>query len=105
MLYKTIVLELLQSRPQIHEQLRQQRQLLNTMNRYSAELKTSHEAWKEELAKARPGSDPSQIASEALEIALQELEAQLPPELPPTETEPLSLDAAMAYLRNPSRPA
>ena len=52
---------------------------------YARELKTSHEAWKETLSQARPGSDPSQIASEALEMALKELEDRLPSASPPDE--------------------
>ena len=78
MQYKTIVLELLQQRPEMHEQLRRTRKLLPTMETYAKELKTSHEAWKETLSQARPGSDPSQIASEAMEMALKELEDRLP---------------------------
>ena len=104
MQYKTIVLELLQQRPEVHHQLCKQRLLLSTLERYSCELKTSHEAWKDLLLQAKPGSSQSQIASEALEIALKELEDSLPPVSPPDETEPLSLDAAMAFLR-PMPPA
>jgi hypothetical protein len=96
MLFKTIVLELLQQRPQMHEQLRKERKLLATLELYARELKTSHEGWKEVLGQAKPGSEPSQIASEALEIAFQELVDSLMPE---PETETLSLDAAMAFIR------
>ena len=39
MQYKTIVLELLQQRPEIHDQLRSQRMLLPTMEHYASELK------------------------------------------------------------------
>ena len=99
MQYKTIILELLQQRPQMHEQLRQSRKLLPTLETYARELKTSHEAWKEDLSQARPGSDPSQIASEAMEMALKELEDRLPSESHQDESEALSLDAAMAHLR------
>jgi hypothetical protein len=100
MQYKTIILELLQQRPEIHEQLRKSRKLLPTMEQYARELKTSHEAWKETLSHERPGSDQSQIASEALEMALKELEDRLPPESQPSGNEALSLDAAMAFIRN-----
>ena len=103
MQYKTIVLELLQ-RAEIHDQLRKQRMLLSTLDRYSCELKTSHEAWKDRLLQAKPGSSQSQIASEAMEIALKELEDSLPPASPPDETEPLSLDAAMAFIRGRTPP-
>ena len=51
------------------------------------------------LCQARPGSDPSQIASEALEMALKELEDRLPSASPQNDHEPLSLDAAMAFIR------
>ena len=98
--YKTIVLELLQQRPEIHEQLRMSRKLLTTVEHYARELKTSHEAWKETLGQERPGSDQSQIASEALEMALRELEDRLPPESRPSGNETLYLDAAMAFIRS-----
>jgi hypothetical protein len=101
--YKTIILEMLRSRPQMHEQLRQERKLLTTMERYAKELKTSHEAWKELLCQLRPGSDPSQITSEALEIALKEMEDRLPSGSPQDSNEALFLDAAMLFRRPTSR--
>jgi len=100
MQYKTIVLELLQQRPEMHEQLRKDRKLLPALEFYAKELKTSHEAWKETLSQTKPGSDPSQIASEAMEMALKELEDCLPSASHPDNNEPLSLDAAMAFIRN-----
>ncbi len=100
MQYKTIVLELLQQRPEMHEQLRKDRKLLTTMESYARDLKSSHEAWKETLGQERPGSDQSQIASEALEMALKDLEDRLPSASHPSDNEPLSLDAAMAFIRN-----
>lgn len=100
MQYKTIVLELLQQRPEIHEQLRKDRKLLTTMESYARDLKSSHETWKETLNQERPGSDRSQIASEALEMALKELEDRLSAESLPSDSETLSLDAAMASIRN-----
>ena len=102
MLYKTIILELLQQRPEMHEQLRKERKLLPTMEIYAHELKTSHEDWKEVLSQAKPGSDPSQISSEAMEMALKEMEDRLPPESATNDHETLSLDGAMAFIRSPS---
>ena len=99
MLYKTIVLEFLQQRPELHNQLRSKRMLLPTMEHYASQLKTSHEAWKDQLWKARPDSHESQIASEALEFALQELENYLPTESQPDANDPISLDSVMAFLR------
>jgi hypothetical protein len=105
MLYKTIVLELLEQNPALYEQLRKDRAMLSSLEVYASELKANHEAWKERLNQARPGSDSNQIASEALEIALQELEECLRSESPPDATGPLSLDGAMAYIRRHTPPA
>jgi hypothetical protein len=97
MQYKTIILELLQQRPQMHERLRKERMLLPTLELYAVELRTRHLEWKELLLERQPGSEPSQIASEALEIALAELEDRLPPESP--ENDGPTLDEAMASVR------
>ena len=105
MQYKTIVLELLKERTELHDQLRKERKLLTTMELYARELKASHEAWKQLLSQMRPGSDPSQIASEALEIALWELENFLQSEFPPDDTEPPTIQGAMAFIRGHSSPA
>src|SRR5947209_4436800 len=103
MQYKTIVLELLQQRPEIHEQLRKDRELLQTMEQYARELKTSHEAWMRLLVPLRPGSDLLQIASEALEVAVKELEDRLSAASSQNDSEALFLDAAMLFLRHPTR--
>jgi hypothetical protein len=100
MQYKTIVLELLQQRPQMHEQLRLTRRLLPTLETCAKELKASHETWKQTLFQQKPGSDPSQIASEAMEMALKELEDRLPSAFPRNDEEAPSLDKAMAYVRS-----
>jgi len=96
MLYKTIVLELIQNRPQLNDQLRKRRLLLPTVNRLAGELKARHLAWKEELRATRPGSD-SQIASEAMEPAVKELEDRLSTDS--QEEAKAFLDEAMAFLR------
>ena len=105
MQYKTIILELLQQRPRMYNQLRKSRKLLLMVDRYARELKASHQACKDYLSQARPGSSPSQIASEALEIALKEIEDRLPSESPPNETEPFSLETAMASISLHTPPA
>ncbi|HZZ77433.1 MAG TPA: hypothetical protein VFE62_02880 [Gemmataceae bacterium] len=102
MQYKTMIYELLKQRPLIHEQLRQDRKLLATMEHYAKDLKTCHQAWKELLVPLRPGSAPSQIASEALEIALKEVQDRLPAESSQDEGEALFLDAAMLFLQRHS---
>jgi hypothetical protein len=98
MQYKTIVHELLLARTELHEQLRLTRRLRPTLETCARELKASHEAWKERLSQEKPGSDQSQIASEALEMALQELQDRLPSGQV-DENEPLSLDQAMTYVK------
>ena len=98
MQYKTIVHELLLARTELHEQLRLTRRLRPTLETCARELKANREAWKERLSQEKPGSDPSQIASEAMELALQELEDRLPSGQV-DESEALSLDQAMAYIK------
>lgn len=100
-LYKTIVMEILQDRPNLHEQLRVRGTLLQSMEQLALALKACHQGWMIQLAETRPGGDPSQLSSEALELALQELQESLPPPSPPSgeEMEPLSLDAAMTFLQ------
>jgi hypothetical protein len=102
MQYKTIILELLQQRPRMHEQLRQERKLLTTVEWMAVALKANHEALTEQLRQARPESNPRQISSEAFEIALKELEDHLPPASAMGGHEALSLDQAMAFIRLPS---
>jgi hypothetical protein len=104
MQYKTIVLRLLTQHPEISRPLKKSRTLLPTMERLALGLKDRHQHWTEELARARPGSDPSQLASEALELALKELEDHLQTGSPPDEQEPPSLDGAMAFLHRPTPP-
>ena len=102
MQYKTIVLQLLEQHPELYNQLRNRRQLLPALETYSDQLKTLHQAEMEYLSLARPDSDPIQISSEALEIALKTFEDRLPTSTQRNENEPLSLDQAMAFVRSHS---
>lgn len=105
MQYKTIVLQYVRQRPALHNLLKSKRTLLPSLDRWANELKTNHEAVKEQLATANPGSDPSQVASQALELALKEWTSSLPPDESPSDDEPPSLDQAMAYIRRHTPPA
>jgi hypothetical protein len=105
MQYKTIVLELLKARPRIHKKLCRRRMLLPTLERYANQLKTSHDAWKDHLSWAMPGRNESQIASEALEIALDELATFLHSEFQPEDSEKPSLQGAMVFIRGRRPPA
>ena len=96
--YKTIVLGLIEQYPELHEQLRASRTMLRAMDLFALELKASHEEWMERLSQRMPGSYRSQISSEALEIAVKELEEDLSSASKTDEDGP-SLDGAMAYLQ------
>jgi hypothetical protein len=98
--YKTIVLELLEQHPEIHERLRSKRQLLLTMERYAVELKFLHDDWKADLGRAKPHSDEIQIENEALHLALEDLQTALRQEFSANGQEALSLDRAMAFVRS-----
>jgi biopolymer transport protein ExbB/TolQ len=76
--YKTIVLELLTDRPELKRRLQKYRQLRTTLEFYAHELKASHLRWQRTLAQRRPASDYQQVASEALELAIADLESRLP---------------------------
>lgn len=96
--YKTIILELLQEQyPQLHERLRSTRTLLATVESQAAALKRYHEDRMDRLTLAKPDNDPMQIASAALELAVEDLKSDLPCESLPADTgEPFSLDATTA---------
>jgi hypothetical protein len=105
MQYKTIVLQLLRQRPKMARQLRRNRTMLATAERYANKLKESHEAWKGILSRENPDSDPIQTTSEALERALHELENCLPVEPGRKPRAEPSLDQAMGFIRKHTPPA
>lgn len=99
--YKTIILELLEEQyPALHTQLRASRTLLPAVNDYATVLRTAHLNWMDELGQANPGLGQAQLSSEALELALTDLREALPSVSAADDAEPLSLDAAMSYLRH-----
>jgi hypothetical protein len=67
-------MELLQQAPKNYHQLRSKKKLLAAVETYARHLKSRHDAWKTCLSQRKPDSDPSQVASEALEIALKEID-------------------------------
>jgi hypothetical protein len=102
MQYKTIVLELIQENSGLYEELRSSKRLLPAIDAYSIELRTSHHIWMEAMALQRPGGDPSQVSSEALELAIHDLTGHLPFASPVAGANPVSLDGAMNFLRKHS---
>jgi hypothetical protein len=102
MQYKTITLELIQDRPELHQQLTSSRTLLSTVNQLAGLLRAVHLTTIEQLRSTRPQVSPQQLSSEAMELALQQLEEALA--LPSQPDEAFSLDLAIAYLRRHTPP-
>jgi hypothetical protein len=107
MYYKTITLELIQDHPALHEQLRATRTLLTAVDLHAVALKRYHQTRMEELSLERPGSEEMQIASEALELAIEDLREDLRMASPTDGSSEggLSLDAAMSFIRTHTPPA
>jgi hypothetical protein len=104
MQYKTISLELLKGKAELYRQLRRKRLALATVETCAAELKASHERWKQAIAKVNPGSHPTQIASEALELAIEELRERLSITVIPKDLAPLPTDRTDPQSSNGQRP-
>jgi hypothetical protein len=105
--YKTIVHELLQQYPRLHRNLQSRRMLLQALAHYACALQDRHDDWTHILGQKHPGSDPAQLSSQALELALRDLRDSLPDESAPNADAPeeWSLDAAMAFPRHHTPPA
>lgn len=102
MQYKTIVMELIDDQPELAVRLRGSRQMLATVESYATELKAIHEAWKTRLSQSKLDSNPSQINSEALELAIEQIRDRLRSASTTDEAEGPSLDGAMTFLRRHS---
>jgi hypothetical protein len=98
--YKTIILELLQANPMLHETLRRERMLLHVTESLAIALKMRHEVLKDQLSTTQTGIESSQASSAAMEIAVKEMESRLQAASPPDGQGELSLDAAMAFVRS-----
>lgn len=96
MLYKSITLSLLEERSDLYQQLQSQRKLMEMLDLYSGQLKASHERWTTCLWNLRPGSDETQLKSEAMELAISELEASLPPASPSPDRDHSSPESVTA---------
>jgi len=104
MRYKTIVLELIGLRPGLHERLASSGRLGSTMEELARQLRDRHLQLIEQLRRVRPKSADVQLSSEAMEIAVHELELDLDSESPENNEAVFSLDAAMAYVRKHTPP-
>ena len=104
MRYKTIVLELIRLRPNLHDRLASSGRLTSTMEELTVQLRDNHLELTEQLREARPGSAEVQLRTEAMEIAVSDLEQILPDESPENDEAVFSLDEAMAYVRKHTPP-
>jgi hypothetical protein len=99
MQYKTITLSLIEQRPQWHQQLQQSGTMQATLDHYANLLSQSHEQWKAELMGQRGESDSILLASEALELAMQDFQDNHLPAAANLSNETFNLDAAMAFVK------
>ena len=97
-MYKTLILEMILANPMLHERLRSQNIMMQTLDRYATELKAEHQGWMKQLREQKPGSDLPSITSEALELAIEEILPRLLSEDSQSESD--MLDDAMAFIRS-----
>ena len=100
MQYKMIVLQLLEQHPELFKQARLQGSILPRVEYYADELKTLHEAWKAAILQSKPDREPSRIASGALEVALDEIQARLPGGSTLHHNQAISLDSMAEVFRS-----
>ena len=105
MMYKTITLELIQDMPALYEALRGSKRLLTALDAYATDLRDYHLAWMERLSEAKPASDPRQVSSEAMELAVANLQDHLRSASPKDDTASMAPDAATTLLGEASPPA
>ncbi len=102
MQYKTIGMELLEQRPVLHESLKRERRLLKTIESLARELKATHEQFISDLSGQQPPQNQSGtfsgISSQAMEMAIAELQDRLAILSGDETDEALSLDQIMAQV-------
>ena len=75
--YKTIVMELLEQAPELHNQLRQEHKLLAAVEALAVRLKAKHEEFTKLLEQAHPETESNDSSSRAMELAIQSLQTNL----------------------------
>lgn len=102
MLYKTILLELLEQHPNYLEQLRQTRQTMTWLVETAFELQARHAEWNRVFFKQNPGSIPGQFSREALEMAIREVSLSFPHESAAEELGDFPIEEAIRWIHRPS---
>ena len=104
-MYQTLILQMIKQRRELAYELKTAKKLMATVQNLAKDLKARHQELKTLLIEAKPGSDENLMSSEALEIALKEIENALDSSSEQDESGPLSLDGAMAFARRHTPPA
>lgn len=99
MTYQTMILELMMQRPRTLKELRSNRVLFPAIELYAKQLRQIHQSWKRHLFQNSLECCEEQIASEALEFALMEVQELFPTEPSDEVGIPFSLASLMAFLR------
>lgn len=73
MRYKTIVLELLQQNPSLHDELKASGSLLSTMERMAVALREDHLQLLETLRAQHPTDSEILLRSQAMELVVEQL--------------------------------
>jgi hypothetical protein len=100
--YKGIILEWLVEHPAVYRRLLKKRLLKTTLKVYASKLMERHYVWQRRLAHMNPPRELSQLADDALPVALKELEYSLLAGLPPEQVKPLPMLEAMALVKRRS---
>ena len=97
--YKTIVLELLKQQPEMYGELIRSNSLISTLNQLASQLRESHLTILDQLTQKEPNQSQLLLKSEAMEIAVSQLQESLQT-IPQSESAgALSLEGAMAYIK------
>jgi hypothetical protein len=101
--YKTIVFELFQDQYRCCTSARTHRLLLQALGKYAIELKACHAYRATEFRQVNPDCSAIEIASFAMEMAIEDLQEHLRCDSPlnPNEAGAFYLEAAIASIRHP----
>ena len=102
MQYKTIALELLEQNTLRAEQLRKERQLLAMTEQLAVQLRERHLELTTLLKREHRDGESSVISSQAMEMAIAELQEQFPIQADDQDSETITTTDSPAVIPNPS---
>lgn len=104
MLYKTIILGLMEENPDMETQLPGHRLTPILLEQYANDLQSRHASWKKRLSETSPEASEIQTTSEALELAIRGWQEEFRAGSRPSADGP-TLDGAINYIRLRTPPA